>query len=125
MVLSMWSMRAAENSSASPAAPNSAAAPDRMRLRSASACGEPPGSRVSDDVEPEADQALRELAGLHRLARPLPAFEGYEAAARRPSVLAEKTPDPALGEFERSVQRSARQRPDGDRRLGLQRNIER
>ena len=76
-------MRAAENNSASPAGPKRAAAPDRMNSRSASACGEPPGSRVWTTVRPSASRRSSERARLHRLAGPLAAFERDETASRR------------------------------------------
>ena len=59
IVSSRWSMRAAVNSSACPSAPKSAAKPERMASRRASAPGEPPGSRVRTTSSPAASASPR------------------------------------------------------------------
>ena len=49
-----------------------------MRLRTCSANGEPPGSRVEDAVNPFRAQGLGQQAGLRGFTGALAAFEGDE-----------------------------------------------
>ncbi len=80
MALSIWSIRAALKSSASPSAPKRAAAPDRMTSRRTSAPGEPPGSRVRTTASPSS----RSRAARRRAWTDLPAPSPPSSVMNRP-----------------------------------------
>src|SRR5690606_8742127 len=152
MTSSTWSLRAAAHRMASMRTPNSSAAPDKSTCRTASAPGEPPGSRVTSTSWPaRRSESARRLIWVDlpapsppsnvtnnpdRPAKPPTLFIFLPSGIRSPALPAHapvyrmsgggETPwasKPEEHQFQKRIRRLRRKAAGADRRGGQERNL--